>query len=228
MSHSPPPLQWIRPPRQARTQRSLERLLDSAEELLREKCFEDVHVTEVARRAGTSVASFYRRFRDKDALLHALHERHCDQAFATADDALRADRWEGAGIREILTRVLPFVIETLERNEMLERAMLQRMLSDMSMRQRISGLRRHVMNRLSELLMDRREEIRHPDPALAVAFGVGQAGALLTEYYTLGARESEIVPMSDQQVADELTRSLCGYLRVSLHSEKPTAEGVFS
>ena len=225
MKNTATPLEWIRPPRQARTQRSLERLLDSAEALLREKCFEDVHITEIARRAETSVAGFYRRFRDKDALLHALHERHCEEAFATADDALHPDRWKGAPIREILTSVFPFVIDILKRNETLERAIFQRALSDESMRERISGLRRYVMNGLSELLIARSQEIKHSDPRLAVSFVIGQAGALLTEYYTLGAREVEIVPTSDRQVAEELTRSCCSYLFLSPQLEHSTPQG---
>ena len=69
MSHAAQPLHWVILPRQTRTQESYERLLDAAEALLQDKRFEDVHVAEVARRAGTSVAAFYRRFTDKDALL---------------------------------------------------------------------------------------------------------------------------------------------------------------
>ena len=226
MSVSLSPLEWIRPPRQARTQRSLERLLDAAEALLRDKGFDDMHIAEIARRAETSVASFYRRFRDKDALLHALHERHCEEAFATADDVLHEDRWRGAEIREILSRVFPFVIETLKRHQALERAIFQRMLSDESMRQRMSGLRRHVMNRVSTLLLARSHEINHSNPRLAVSFGVGQAGALLTEYYTLDARESEIVSTSDQQIAEELTHSLCSYLSLSEPAESLQLEGI--
>ena len=225
MTLSPTPLEWIRPPRQARTQRSLERLLDSAEELLRDKCFEDVHVTEIARRAKTSVAAFYRRFKDKDALLHALHERHCEEAFATADDALHPDRWEQAEIREILTRVFPFVIATLKRHESLERAIFQRALSDESMRQRVSALRRYVMDRLSDLLLARSAEIQHPDPRLAVSFAIGQAGALLTEYYTLGAHEIELVPIGDQKIAEELTHSCCSYLSVGAQLQPAHSEG---
>jgi Mg2+ and Co2+ transporter CorA len=118
------------------------------------------------------------------------------------------------------------VIETLKRHEALERAIFQRMLSDESMRQRISGLRRHVMKRLSALLLARSREINHSNPRLAVSFGVGQAGALLTEYYTLGARESEIVSTSDQQIAEELTRSLCNYLSIFEPAESLQPEGI--
>lgn len=67
MLEQPQELHWIRPPRQARTHLILERLL-------RDKNFDDIHhVREIALRADTSVAAFYRRFTYKDALLHALH-----------------------------------------------------------------------------------------------------------------------------------------------------------
>ena len=66
-------LRWIRPPQQARSQETLERLLDAAETLVAEKGFDDTPVAEVARRAGSSVGAFYTRFPDKDALLHALY-----------------------------------------------------------------------------------------------------------------------------------------------------------
>ena len=116
-----PPLQWIRPPRQARTQQSLERLLDAAEVLLRDKSFDDIHVSEIALRADTSVAAFYRRFHDKNALLYALHQRFSDAAIATADDVLQDERWASAGIREILEKIVPFLIEVLRSQESLQR-----------------------------------------------------------------------------------------------------------
>ncbi len=196
---------------------SLERLLDAAETLLREKSFEDVHVIDIAQLANSSVAGFYRRFKDKDGLLHALHERHCEESFATADDALHPDRWAHAGIREILSSVFPFVIEILKRHETLERAIFQRALSDGSMRERVGRLRRHVMESLSELLLARCDEIDHPNPRLGVSFAIVQAGALLTEYYTVGIREIELVPTSDQEIAEELTNSCCRYLAVQSH-----------
>ena len=74
MPRSPTPLHWIKPPRQARTQESLERVLDAAEALLADKRFEDIHVAEIANRADTSVAAFYRRFQDKEALLSNLEK----------------------------------------------------------------------------------------------------------------------------------------------------------
>lgn len=214
MSRPPAPLHWIRPPRQVRTQESLERLLDAAEALLAEKRFEDVHVAELASRAGTSVAAFYRRFEDKEGLLHALHERLCEEAFATADDALAPARWEGAGIRQILETVVPFLIRVLEEREALDLAVYQRGLTDAAMRERSIRLIHYVMEGLSRLVLARRAELAHPEPERAVAFAWLQMFSVLAHVYTAGYRDLALVRMSDGEIARELVQTCLAYLRV--------------
>lgn len=66
---------WTRQPLQARSQRTLDALLDAAEWLLEQRPYHDVGITEIIARAGSSAGSFYARFADKQSLLHALHER---------------------------------------------------------------------------------------------------------------------------------------------------------
>ncbi len=90
-----PDLRWVRAPQQARSQETLDRILDAAEALVTEKGFEEATVAEVARRAESSVGAFYARFRDKTGLLYALHDRYLEQAMATADLALDPARWAG-------------------------------------------------------------------------------------------------------------------------------------
>jgi AcrR family transcriptional regulator len=215
MGHRPPKeLQWIRPPQQARTQGSLERLLDAAEALLHDKDFADIHVRDLALRAETSVAAFYRRFKDKDALLHALQERRCEEAFATADDALAPERWQGEDIPTILEAIFPFLIEVLRPNEGLYRAIYQRAITDDLMRERSVKLTRYVVAGLSALLLERADEIHHPDPPAAVAFALIQANALLLQHYTVGIRDIAPKPMNDREVARELTISCLTYLGV--------------
>jgi AcrR family transcriptional regulator len=214
VQQQPKDLRWIRPPRQARTHRSLERLLDVAESLLRDKDFDDIHVRDIADRADASVAAFYRRFKDKDALLHALHERSCEEAFATADDALSPERWQTADIAEILFAIFPFLIEVLQPNESLYRAIYQRAISDEQMRERSMKLTRHVVSRLSDLLIARSDEIHHPTPSTAVPFSLIQAIALLVQHYTVGVKDIGTSPMSDELIARELTTSCLAYLGV--------------
>lgn len=214
-------LRWIRPPRQARTHQSLERLLDEAEAMLQEKDFDAIHISELATRADSSVASFYRRFKDKVALLHALHERHCEEAYATAEDALREDRWEGATIADILHTVFPFLVEILHSNERLDRAILQRVVTDDDMRDRQTQLNRHVVEGLTELLLARREEIHHADPATAIRFATIQALATLFYHHTVGTDALSNRPISDEFLAQELASSFLAYLGVESAELRP-------
>src|SRR4051812_25812680 len=94
-------LSWVRTPRQARSKDTLERLLDSALELLEEGSFAEASVQKITARAKSSVGAFYARFSDKDALLQHVHQRYADEAIATADKALLPERFLGVPLADI-------------------------------------------------------------------------------------------------------------------------------
>ena len=66
----------FRPPQQTRSRETLDRILDAAERVLDEKSFTEATLAEIMERAGVTVGAFYRRFPDKDALLHLLDEQY--------------------------------------------------------------------------------------------------------------------------------------------------------
>lgn len=67
-------------------------------------------------------------------------------------------------------------------------------------------------------MIERMDEIHHPDPRMAVSFTLIQATALLIHYYTAGIRDIGAAPMSDTQIARELTTSCLAYLGIT-HSQ---------
>ncbi len=210
-SRPPTFLRWIRPPQQARTRESLGRLLDAAEALVAEKGFDESGIVEIARAAGSSVGGFYRRFRDKDGLLHALHERFCDEARATADDALDPERWQGAGNAEILPEFTAFLVQIYRERHGLLRAFLLRGVSDDTVRARTDALFEHIAARLTALLRARRSELAHPDPELAATFGLRVVLGTLNQ--TVQVQPSTL-PLSDDRLATELARVFLAYLGV--------------
>src|SRR3990172_9285786 len=123
-------LSWVRVPQQARTPPAVGRLLDAAEALVAEKGFDQTAIADIVRRAGVSVGGFYRRFQDKDGLLQALHERFCDEARATTDEALDPAKWQGATAAEILAEVSAFVVAIYRERVGLLRAFLDRCVID--------------------------------------------------------------------------------------------------
>ena len=81
----------VRPPKQKRSQESLERVLAASIELLEEEGFDAFTIQDVSRRADVSVGAIYARFGNKESLLRAVHRHAMDtlrpehEAVAAAD-----------------------------------------------------------------------------------------------------------------------------------------------
>jgi len=220
------PLRWIREPRQARSRETLDRILDAAEALVSEKGFGEATIAEIVRRAGSSVGAFYTRFHDKDGLLYALYERYLEQAMATADDALDPERWRGADIRELLAEVVVFLVRVYREKDGLIRAFVLRNHTDAGFRARQVRLSHHVAEKLTALLRGYRNEIRHPNPERAVAFGLSMAFAAIESNVLFGETRSRVLALRDDDFAAELTRAYCAYLGVPETSQpEPPAGG---
>ncbi len=208
-------LRWVQPPQQARSQETLDRILDAAEQLIAAKGVDDAPIAEIVRRAGSSVGAFYTRFRDKDGLVHALYERYYEQAVATADESLDPARWEGAGIAEILSAVIRFLVSIYRDQVGLIRAFVVRNHTRPEFQARQERLSHHVNERLSALLLARADEIRHPDPGTGAAFGLTLVLSTLESTILFGEMRS-VLTLSDDALAAELTRACLAYLGVPL------------
>jgi AcrR family transcriptional regulator len=207
-----PALEWVRAPRQARSQETLDRILDAAERLVAEKGFEDTPVADVVALAGSSVGAFYARFRDKDALLYALHERHLVQARATAELALDPARWDGADIATIVREVVRFLLSIYREQQGLIRAFVLRGHMDPEFRARQEQLSERVTERMRALLLARAAEIGHPDPERAVGFALTLVFSTLESTMLFGAIRVRDLAVDDNQLAAEITRAVLLYL----------------
>ncbi len=214
-------LEWIRPPQQARTHETLNRLLDAAEAILSEKGFDATGIAEIAERGGSSVGGFYRRFADKQALLHALHERFCEEARATAEVALEPERWAVASTAEIVPEFVDFLVRTYREREGLLRAFLLRGISDPPVRERTRGLFEFIAAKLAHLLEQRVGEIAHRDPAFGAAFALHVVLGTLN-HTVLGPTRFEL---SDDRISAELTHVFLAYLGVRNPAHQPTTGG---
>jgi len=209
-----PHFRWLRPVRQARSQATLEKLLESTESLLADKGFEGVTVAEIAMRAGVSVGAVYSRFRGKDALLQCLLDRFVDEATTTTDKTLDFDRWQGACIEEIASEFIVFLVEIHRERIGLLRELVARAHNSVEMGERKEELIRHIGDRLAALLLAREQEITHPDPAFAVSFALRLALGCLEQAILSGGSVPYGLPESDDRLAAELTRTFLNYLGV--------------
>ena len=206
-------LRWVRAPQQARSRAALTALLDAAERLVAERGFEETSVTDITDAAGTSVGSFYRRFNDKRGLLQALHERFCEDARATADVALDPTRWAESSAAEMIDTIARFLVDVVRERRGLARAFLVSGASDPVVREREILLNDYLTQRLTVCLAGHRDELAHPDLALAARITLLLLSNTLVHAAVLGPGELDI---DDPATATELARAVCRYLGTDL------------
>ena len=207
-------LRWAQPVHQERSERTRERLLDAAEGEIRDKGYSDASVVEIARRAGCSVGTVYRRFRDKAALFHALDERWGDAFRATMEDAVAAERWDGAQILEILTGYLEFSLGQGREHAELHRAATNMASRDARFAERQRKLAAELHTRLRALLIERRDEIGHADPPGAIEFVLEQLRSMLTARFATSPLDRTLFASSEAKFIDQALTSVSAYLKL--------------
>jgi AcrR family transcriptional regulator len=106
-SHLAPSAEPRKRPRQERSRRMVERILDAAARIFEERGYRATTTNDVAEAAHVSVGSLYQYFANKDALLVGLAERHLDEAtprLAELDAHLRRDPPDADRLCLILVR----------------------------------------------------------------------------------------------------------------------------
>ena len=169
----------VRSPQQARSARTLARLEAAALRLIREEGLAGLSIQGVVKEAGSSVGSFYARFGSKDDLLEYLRSGARARALdAWAERA--ADLSQQAGdLEALLPLMCAAVVATFEG------AGVEAMLLNPDSGTAQEGLGEAMAESLRGLLAAHRDEIRHPDPMLAVDFSVRALVALGRELASL-------------------------------------------
>lgn len=204
-------LEWVRPPQQARSQQTLERLLDAAEALIDEGGLDSATVAQIAKRAGSSVGSFYARFADRDALVHCVFERFHEQAMATARVVLTPGRWAGVDIGQALESMLLFMLRVLRERQQLIVALLVHAAYDPELSALGERLHQYITEYLNDMIEERDETVDHPNPEMAVGLCVWMVLSSLEIrflYSTGGAVGRE----PDDVIAAEMARMCVRYL----------------
>jgi len=201
-------------PKQARSQQTLEKILEAAESLIQEKGLADASIPEIVRRAGSSVGGFYARFKDKNELLRALEERFFLDVFERIDELADTTRWVGAKLSVIVATCAAELVTIGRTRENLIAAFLHRAVHDEEFKAEALAFRRKVTARASALFLTRRSEMSHPDPEVAVDFGVQLALSYMLQLVLVGEVRIAGRGLSDAELAREIARSFLGYVGV--------------
>ena len=113
--------QRITPPLQERSARTLERIVEATEDLLRNKSFEQVTVRDIVRRAKCPIASFYARFKSKEDLLPLLYERYDARVGPRIEAKLAGVDRESLDLHEAIEVCVDLIIDSYSHDKWLMR-----------------------------------------------------------------------------------------------------------
>jgi AcrR family transcriptional regulator len=210
-------------PQQARSRESLRKLLKAAAEVLGQHGLEGTTIPRIAQHAGLTPGAIYRRFPDKDALLEAVVIGILERQ----DERLRM------ALTPAMARQIPLAVfaEQLINNMLLSyraNAGLWRALRQFSQGRfhtpfckRVAKLEMHSIQYLVELFLLHRNEVKHPDPPLALSFALVTLTSTLVELI-LADHDLKywqaVIPKDDQSLKRELLRSFLRYLGIEQKS----------
>jgi len=204
----------LAPPAQARSRETVDRFAQAAEELLRERPFEEIGVQDIARHAGRPVGSFYARFASKDALLPFLYQRYHDGLEALLAARLARVAWSRLGFERTVESVVDLILGMYTERRWLIRALaLFARTRPEALPQGIVEQRRRVYEPLEAVLRRHAARIAGDDASAAIRFGVFLVSTVARERLLFAdAPLARITPISRTDLRRELVRTLRSYL----------------
>jgi AcrR family transcriptional regulator len=209
-------LALVHEPQQQRSRDTRDRILAALERLLESHFFEQITTRQLAREAGVSPATLYRRFQDKNALLPALYERY-DKQLSRWGRALwdEDQRRQHTSVKERVTHVVKEHVNFYRDNAPILRTVYlhARLHPDIELGESAGGRQAGYMEILAPIFEalhqqghERPDEGRIKLFCLILITSVNERALFST---TTPAR---ILELSDGEFVRELSRNLVGYL----------------
>jgi AcrR family transcriptional regulator len=191
-------------PKQARSRRTLERIVAAGIALLEEGGPEAVTVQAVVAKARSSVGSFYARFKGKEDLLAHLRERVRETAETAWSETLGAEAWE-TSLEGAAARAVDLLLDSRPEYDARIRTADRLLSTEVGDEEP----RRKAIDELAVRLLERRDEITHPDPERAVRIGLAAVLGVGEHARAVTADASEAHP---DALRTECTHLLLAYL----------------
>lgn len=206
-------LDWVKDtPKQGRSQRTLEQLLDATEQLLASRRFADLSIKDITTAAGCSVGTFYTRFETKDDVLRALYSRYADASRRTLAVWSDPASWEGVPLEAIVTGLVRFIVADYRARTGVRRAFDEAMLRDDRLFAMMENLTEDTIDGLARLLDARPDEHR---------VGPGAPAAAFVHRLVFGALDQDVRfdtfpggwDLDEEAMTAQLSRAVCAWLR---------------
>lgn len=203
-------------PQQERSRQALARLLKATIETLEKHGLSGTTIPRVAAAAGMAPASVYRRFRDRDALYRAAFLAVLEQSAEAKRSALQPRSIKKRTLKGAAGELVAAIVRQYREHPGLLRALIRFVETDEdpAFRKKALGYVAANIRELGDVLLTFRDRIAHRDPERAVLFGLLSVATVI-EVRSLEQPSmwAEVLPISDEEMQAELTRSFIAYLQ---------------
>lgn len=216
----------FRPPKQARSRRTLDRIAQAALGLMEEGGLEKATVASIVSRAGASVGSFYARFDGKDDLVRYLQDRIWAEARGRWDDSMVAQPWSAWSLEEVVEGVVGLLLQSFRADYHQREILGRERRQDEEGARRVFAFHQHILSTITPHFLAHRDEISHPDPEWAIRLGYRFAVGGIRELLELEGAVGVVDGASTTEgVIPELSRAWIAYLGAGVAKEPGNAEG---
>jgi AcrR family transcriptional regulator len=203
-------------PKQDRSRETSRRLLKATVETLAEKGLDGCTIPRIAAKAGLSPGTVYRRYPDKDALLQAAvlavlagNEKGV-KALVSSEEIQKMD------LKTFVEFLVGKSVENQRTHSALVREARQFVLSHKNarFRKKADELEVRTFRLVTEFMIARRNQIKHPDPSYAMPFALMVMSFALMHIIILDSNSGDwasLLPLDDEMLSRELTRLMLAY-----------------
>jgi AcrR family transcriptional regulator len=214
------PTKAMLPAYQERSRESLRRLLDAAREVMGKYGMEGATIPRIARHAGLTPGSVYRRFQDKDALLETAILEVLEQQEETMKTSLAPLATSEVPLPEFAGKIIEGMVDAYRANAGLVRGVREFMQQRVNTPfwRKAASLEAAHFQRAVDLFLAYEKEIQHPEPRMAVSLALKMVSGTLYQIVVWPKPQkemSELLPQDDKTLARELTRAFLSYLGVA-------------
>jgi AcrR family transcriptional regulator len=176
----------VRKPKQDRSRSSMERLLTTAVRMLVEPGHSDFTLQELSRRANVSIGSIYLRFENRQALIRAVQIRFLERIERRHAVIINGLRRRGLPLRQLIPSAVREYGNFLRTHAKMLRVFME--LAPIDPVVAANGKKYYWQSAtdFALLLLDRRDEFRHPDPEHAATACFALMYAVVGRHLGLG------------------------------------------
>ncbi|MFD1612322.1 TetR/AcrR family transcriptional regulator [Sphingomonas tabacisoli] len=205
-----------RRPQQGRSKASLERMLNTARELMVERGSEEFTLQEVSQRGKVSIGSIYLRFESKDNLVRAVIGNALEQIAAEEDAMLAGVKAKSRSLADFIPRYVEDYAEVLKENAPLLRLAMQRAEIDpqVSAPGKRSAFRSQEIS--TNAMLEYREEFGGDDHEIKANAAFQIIFSALARQLSLGSLRESVHDYNWELHKRELGRMALAYLKADI------------